>query len=412
MKRLCVAMLILMTIVAVGCGNNKVADSGAASSTVSEPEAVEASTLGVPAVKDGILRPGEDCAEVVFDWNPVEGADGYEVSEENKYYSEKEYREPETVEISDNSYVTGAQDYFDFRIRVRAFKGNGAERVYGEWSSFATGSAYEKQIVSVGGPYGEMSVVVPEGWTAEISAVDDGKLTYGLYGLILKPKSADAGQIELFCSDSFGVCGTGLSQEEITLAGYTAHAGTYDDHEHWDFITFGDERPQIVAQSIDCDSWISHMWEEADTILDTLKFDTSKTEGGIGQYISDSEVEAIGLMMSVSNVTPSGLTVHFRQYEDKNTGELIYGEDYTLEKLEGEKWEAVPMIIDNGVFTDIGYNIPKNGEAEIETNWEWLYGNLEPGTYKITKTVLDSGASSEGDNLNRYTMSAQFLIAG
>ena len=154
------------------------------------------------------------------------------------------------------------------------------------------------------------------------------------------------------------------------------------------------------------------MWEEADTILDTLKFDTSKTEGGIGQYISDSEVDVLGLMMSVSNVTTSGLTVHFRQYDDKNTGELIYGEDYTLEKLEGEKWEAVPMIIDNGVFTDIGYNIPKNGEAEIETNWEWLYGKLEPGTYKITKTVLDSGASDEGDSLNRYTMSAQFLIAG
>ena len=62
MKRLCVAMVMLMTIAAVGCANNKVADSGVGSSTVSEPEAVEASTLGVPAVKDGILRPGEDCA--------------------------------------------------------------------------------------------------------------------------------------------------------------------------------------------------------------------------------------------------------------------------------------------------------------------------------------------------------------
>ena len=67
MKRFCVVMVMLMTIAAVGCGNNKVADSGAASSTVSEPETVEASTLGVPAVKDGILRPGEDCAEVAFD---------------------------------------------------------------------------------------------------------------------------------------------------------------------------------------------------------------------------------------------------------------------------------------------------------------------------------------------------------
>ena len=33
MKRLCAAMVMLMTIAAVGCGNNKVADSGAASST-------------------------------------------------------------------------------------------------------------------------------------------------------------------------------------------------------------------------------------------------------------------------------------------------------------------------------------------------------------------------------------------
>ncbi|SFG81137.1 hypothetical protein SAMN05216356_13416 [Oribacterium sp. WCC10] len=70
------------------------------------------------------------------------------------------------------------------------------------------------------------------------------------------------------------------------------------------------------------------------------------------------------------------------------------------------------MIIDNGVFTDIGYSIPKNGEAEIETNWASFYGKIEPGTYKITKTVLDSGASGEGDSLNRYTVSAQFMIAG
>ena len=411
MKRLCVAMATLMAATVVGCGSNKVTDSGA-SNTVSEPEAVNADTLGIPVVKDGVLRPGEDCAEVFFEWDPVEGATGYEVSEENKYYSEEEYREPETVDIAENSYVAGAQDYFDFRIKVRAYKGEGAERTYGEWSPFATGSAYETETVAVGGPYGEISVVIPEGWTAEISAVDDGRLTYGLYGLILKPKSADRGQIELICSDSFGVCGTGLSEKEIQLGDYSVHVGTYDEHEHWDFITFGDERPQIIAQSINCDSWISYMWEEADTILSTLKFDGSKTEGGIGQYISDSEVETLGLMMNVSNVTPSGVTIHFRQYDDKSTGELTYGEGYTLERLVGQKWEAVPMIIDNGAFTDIGYIIPKNGEAEIETNWEWLYGKLEPGTYKITKLVIDAGVDNKGDSLNQYPISAQFLIAG
>lgn len=147
MKKLCVAMSVLMMIVAVGCGNNKAADSGAESAAVSEPqvaeqEVAEPSALSVPVVKDGVLRPGEDSAEVYFEWDQVEGADGYEVSVENKYYSEKEYREPETVEIADNTYVATAQDDFDFRIKVRAFRGEGADRVYGDWSSFATGSAY------------------------------------------------------------------------------------------------------------------------------------------------------------------------------------------------------------------------------------------------------------------------------
>jgi hypothetical protein len=131
MKKFCVAMAMLITIFAVGCGDSKAVESA----------------LGVPTVKNGILRPGEDCVEVYFEWDTVEGADGYEVSEESKYYSETEYREPENVEITDNFYVASAQDYFDFRIKVRAFRGNGAERVYGEWSSFATGSAYEKETI-------------------------------------------------------------------------------------------------------------------------------------------------------------------------------------------------------------------------------------------------------------------------
>lgn len=122
--------------------------------------------------------------------------------------------------------------------------------------------------VVFGGPYGQISLFVPDGWEYIVCPVDDDQMSYGLYGFILKPLEASEGQIELFCSDSFGVCGTGLKQEEITLAGETAHIGTYDEHEHWDFITFGSDSPQIVAQSIGCDGWTDGMWDEAMTILD------------------------------------------------------------------------------------------------------------------------------------------------
>ncbi len=279
MKRICIVMVVLIMVVIEGCGNNKAEDKGTTSGNDTEPKVIKAGALSVPVVKDGVMRPGEDCVEVYFEWDLVEGADGYEVSEENKYYSEKNYREPEVVETMDNFYVATAQDYFDFRIKVRAFKGDEADRTYSEWSSSAIGSAYETETISVGGPYGEISIVIPESWSAETSTIDDGKLTNGLYGLILKPKFADEGWIELFFSDNFGVCGTGLSEEETVLAGCTAHIGTFDDHKYWDFITIGTEQPQIVAMSINCDFWTSSMWDEALTILDTLKFDTSKAEG-------------------------------------------------------------------------------------------------------------------------------------
>lgn len=268
---------------------------------------------------------------------------------------------------------------------------------------------FEADSVSVTGPYGEISVSLPGDWDSEEAPVDSDKMMYGLYGLILKPQSASGGQIELFCSDSFGVCGTGLSEEETILGGDTAHIGTFDDHEHWDFITFNNGSPQIVAQHTDCSSWTDKMWDEAMEILDTMKFDTSKIAGGIGQYIPESEEDAIAVMMSVTDVTPSGLTVHFRQYDKRDTEELTYGQSYTLQVQNGDSWENVPMIIDNGAFTDEGYILPNEGEAEMVTDWEWLYGKLSPGTYRITKTISDSRAVG---NNPLYFLTAQFYIAG
>ena len=268
-------------------------------------------------------------------------------------------------------------------------------------------STEKSDIPSVGGPYGEISVRVPDTWSYESVHVDEEGLMYGLYGLILKPLDASEGQIELFCSDSFGVCGTGLSEDDVPLATVTAHVGTYDDHEHWDFITIGDGNPQIVVQHTDCDSWTDEMWDEAMAILDSMRWNMDKTEGGIGRYTQESEDDTIAVSMSVKSVTPSGLMVYFRQYDKRDTEELTYGEGYQLERFNGTDWEEVPQIIDNGAFNDIGYILPSEGESEIEINWEWLYGMLSPGKYRITKTIVD--VRKVGNN-PLYFLKSEFLI--
>ena len=116
--------------------------------------------------------------------------------------------------------------------------------------------------------------------------------------------------------------------------------------------------------------------------------------------------------MSVSNVMPAGLTVHFRQYDRRDCGELIYGEGYHLEVLNGDTWEDVPTIIEDWAFTDIGYTVPAEGESEEEINWEWLYGKLAPGTYRITKVLMDSDRNDPSVNVPAYPLTAQFVIAG
>ena len=96
------------------------------------------------------MEPGEDAINVVFEWDSVEGAIGYEITEENKFRTEDEFREPysDNIIVTDkNLYVTGAQDDFDFRIKVRAYRGDGENIEYSDWSEYAYGSSYDKETV-------------------------------------------------------------------------------------------------------------------------------------------------------------------------------------------------------------------------------------------------------------------------
>ena len=80
-----------------------------------------------------------------------------------------------------------------------------------------------------------------------------------------------------------------------------------------------------------------------------------------------------------------------------------------LERLVDGKWEAFSRIVAEASYHDIAYIIPPEGESELETNWEWLYGRLDPGTYKVTKLVMTQKES--GDSNPNYPLSARFMIA-
>jgi len=109
-----------------------------------------------------------------------------------------------------------------------------------------------------------------------------------------------------------------------------------------------------------------------------------------------------GLTLSVKNVTESGLTLVCTQSGGELTGELQTGSDYKLIVLK-EAWEDVPTIIEDYGWDMIAYGVAKDDVTEFEYNWEWLYGKLPAGTYRMVKGFTEYRESGDYDNFAYWT---------
>lgn len=277
-----------------------------------------------------------------------------------------------------------------------------------------TAPGVQGETASQGGPYGRISISVPEGWAYEKwsygeDSLDSGRPMNGDYGILFYPEGVEEGYIEVSYAGFFGVCGTGLKSEERTIAGKKASVGTYDDGEHWDFITFQEEYEGVVAMTFSVDSW----WKEYDgqvfDILDTLSFSPKEREGGAYIYSQESEISEIGLLLTLKDISAAGATLVWDWYDpEAATGELQCGDDFSLQRRKDGQWEEVPVAIEGSYgFNAVAYLLPAGEKMEQELKWEWLYGQLSPGEYRIGKGVDNFRGSGDFD---QYTIYAQFIL--
>ena len=264
--------------------------------------------------------------------------------------------------------------------------------------------------VAQGGPYGEISISIPDGWNYEKYPIDSDELMSGMYGICFYPEGVTEGYVSLAYFDFWGVCGTGLAEEEVTVAGNAAYIGTYDYHEYWDFIAFQGEYEGVVALTYSVEDWWGEYGDQIMNILGTLSFDQSVREGGAYIDSNESEISEIGLSFSLKNISSTGATLIFRQYDaDAPKGELVFGDDYFIEVQRDGKWESVPVVIKNAGFNAIAHIIFPEDSVEQEISWEWLYGELAPGEYRIGKGILES---DESGDLQSYMIYAHFILEG
>lgn len=297
------------------------------------------------------------------------------------------------------------------------------------------------------GNAGTLQVVLPEGWTYEACPEGSDQLRMGEYGIHFYPEAASEGFIELGYVEFFGVCGTGLEEEKVTLAGDEANIGTYDNGSNWDFVAFRGANKGIVAQTYEVESWWPEYEEQVLEILDTVCLKQDQAEGtvpetgtasGGGAEIcgypladppadsgittiacgtdqepeknlqEDSCIEELGLSLEITEHTGTGATLVFRQSGGNPTGELQYGSAFSLERYEEEAWVPVPVAVEgNYAFTEEAYNISKDADREFQIDWGWLYGELEPGAYRIIKSVDDFRKTGDYD---QYNICAYFEI--
>lgn len=112
--------------------------------------------------------------------------------------------------------------------------------------------------------------------------------------------------------------------------------------------------------------------------------------GTSGTVSSSAQEDPWGLTLSVKDVTPTGLTLVITQQGGSLTGELQYGSDYILEVQQDSAWQSVPDILDgNFAWDGMAYLVTMDGQTEEALEWDWLFGPLPPGHYRLSKEFMD-----------------------
>ena len=257
------------------------------------------------------------------------------------------------------------------------------------------------------GPYGSITLTIPDGWEYHECSAGDDALFGSSYGIQICPVG-QKGCVEIGYSDAFGVCGTGLEEKHETVAGADANIGYYDGSKIWSYVVFRGDNEKIVAETWGVDAWwnldatnLLTYGDQVMQILDTLQYDASEQTGAIGVYDEDSGNDEIGVQTVIRKVSKTAATVEFMRYDPQLEGEYMTGEYFSIEKKNGNQWEELDAK-DDVAFKDIGIVIPQEDGVSHEYDWTDLYGELEPGDYRINVKVWAGN--------KEYVLSPHFLI--
>lgn len=108
--------------------------------------------------------------------------------------------------------------------------------------------------------------------------------------------------------------------------------------------------------------------------------------------------------MTVEDLSPTGATILFQQYSTPEGNALLGGNDYFLQRRTIGGWTDLPTR-ERPTFTKGIHSLATIRRQKID--WEWLYGTLDEGYYRIGKRVI----ISQSDGTEQYKIVyAEFVL--
>ncbi len=145
----------------------------------------------------------------------------------------------------------------------------------------------------------------------------------------------------------------------------------------------------------------------AATIAGYLKIVNIEYQVSDDGEILPPEVPDLGITLSVSSVSPTGLELTSLIETAKDVGTISAGSDYYLEMQTDSGWLAVPMLYEHQWQWD---NEKMNGtQYSWHIDWTSIYGELAPGSYRIQKPFT---VTSNDSAVRTYFISKEFAIGG
>ncbi|MCD8036754.1 MAG: DUF4163 domain-containing protein [Clostridiales bacterium] len=177
------------------------------------------------------------------------------------------------------------------------------------------------------------------------------------------------------------------------------------------------ENPDLFFENImdsfdDIIDEIDFYIEDDSVMLFAQLYAVAPYAGGFIPVKMDSEIseDSWSVELTATDVTSTSLKLSCTLVNGETNVEYDTGSMYWIEKKDDDAWVSVVTLHqgEDLAWTSEAYIIPTDGSAEWTINWEYLYGELPAGEYRIGKTIYAYRGAGDYEEAVYYS---EFAIA-